>query len=154
MAQKMVDSRMAVIRAILMAQDSSDAGKRFLRPGTVFYPGFENARRMKYRIKPEIIRRALRIIDSNPPMGIWYWCDIVPDQNGRDSVLVYFEITEDGRRFQISFHNPLWKAKVLLPWVGKGRATHWNGLLGGSREACDYLNAKYFSEEVRNDAVV
>lgn len=103
-----------------------------------------NARVMGYGLKQALIIRALRMIDTNPLMGISYWVEYAPDQNGFNSVLVYFEWKEDNRRFQVSFHNPARKAGELFKWVGKGRQTHWNHKMGGSREACDYLNAKYF----------
>ena len=136
--------RKAVFRAILMAQDASDAGKGHRRYGAAYYPGWNNARVMGYSLKQAMIIRALRMIDTSPPMGISYWVEYAPDQNGFDSVLVYFEWKEDRRRFQVSFHNPARKAGDLLQWVGKGRQTHWNHKMGGSRESCDYLNAKYF----------
>lgn len=145
--QNLEATRKAIFRAILMAQDSSDAGKGHRRYGAAYYPGWTNARAMGYQLKHGMIIRALRIIDSNPPMGISYWVESGFDQNGYDSVLVFFEWRDDGRRFQVSFHNPAEKAGELIKWVGKGRPTHWNHKLGGSREACDYLNGKYFRYE-------
>jgi len=137
------DPRVQCIRAIVMAQESSDGGKGKANIISL-YPGCKEAGRMGYSIKPTLIRKALQLIDSHPRMGINYWVCSTPDQNGNPSVLVYFEILEaDGTRYQISFHNPHRCAGDLFKWVGKGRPTHWNKKKNGSRQSCDELILKY-----------
>ena len=120
------------IQHIIDAQRASDGGK-----GIMALP--ENwASAAGYAAKPVLIRKALQIIDSHPRMGINYYVLSEDDQNGYPSILVYFEFKVDGKRCQVSFHNPSNPEtfQTLGKWVGKGRPTRWNKLDVGSRQAC------------------
>jgi hypothetical protein len=121
-----------IARAIVMAQMSSDAGKKIYWDDRT--PVQSAGGQLKYRIKlPEIIR-ALRMIDNAKSTAWRYYVESTPDQNGYPSVLVYFEMKcADGRRVQISFHNPANQSQALARWIGKGRKTRWNRQIGGSR---------------------
>lgn len=123
-----------IIRAIIMAQISSDAGKGMHR---VFLPGGQYAARKGYRAKEFYELRALTMVDSTPKCGINYWVEATPDQNGIDSILVYFDIRICEKRFQISFHNPAWSS--IRSYVGKGRKTRWTHEYYGSVDACRTL---------------
>lgn len=120
------------IQLIIDAQRASDGGKgiRALPENWATVAG--------YTAKPILIRKALEIIDSHPRMGINYYVIEEGDQNGYPSILVYFEFKIDGERHQVSFHNPANPETFseLGKWVGKGRPTRWNKLVGGSRQAC------------------
>lgn len=126
--------RQKCIRIIVNAQRASDGGKG------ISQLGYNWATKKGYSVKPLLIAQALRIIDSHPHMGINYYVTSEPDQNGYGSVLVYFEIKENGERLQISFHNPHSLASELYPWINKGRTTRWNGEYGGSRRACSIID--------------
>lgn len=126
----------AIIRAIVMAQIASDAGKGIHE---IFLPGGDFPGETKYRYKEFYQLRALKMIDAAPRCCINYWCDIAPDQNGFESVLVYFDIKVGGTRFQVSFHNPGNQALGLWAYVHHGRKTRWTRELGGSRYACKKL---------------
>lgn len=128
-----------VIRCICDAQLASDINKR----GEVTTHRCREAQHMGYGNKPMYIQRALQLIDSCPRMGINYYVVAEGDQNGYPSVLVYFDIRENGKRYQISFHNPMGKAEMLIPYIGKGRKTRWNKEIGGSRNACNELSRLY-----------
>lgn len=111
-----------IVRAIVMAQACSDAAKH--RNAQIYLKSFGRCPK-DYDFKAQMIVRALKLIDSNPPMGIHYWLSKERDQNRYPSILVYFDIKVEDTRYQISFHTPLRKAGELKKWVGKGRPTHW-----------------------------
>lgn len=122
-----------VLRAIVMAQASSNYAKirksawqrqqkyRLVNPKRV-----RSAKRMTYKLKIVEIVRALRMIDTNAPMGIYYYVKPATDLT-YPAILVIFDIELEDR-YQISFHLPMTGRGVdntaILPWVGKGRSTH------------------------------
>lgn len=126
----------AIVRAIVMAQIASDSGKGIheihLTGGN--YPGSTG-----YRSKEFYELRALKMIDSAYRCGINYWCELAPDQNGYESIIVYFDIKVDDMRFQVSFHNPANNCIGLWGYVHHGRKTRWTRNLDGSRRACEEL---------------
>lgn len=123
-----------IVRAIVMAQVASDAGKHVhnVHLHRDHHPHAEG-----YKSKDFYILRAVRMIDSAPPCGINYRAEEAPDQNGYNSVLIYFDIRYNGERYQVSFHNP--PTAELKKICGKGRKTRWTGEIGGSRRACQDL---------------
>lgn len=134
-----------VLRAIVMAQASSNYAK--LRKGTwqqkyrlVNPKRVRSAKRMTYKLKIIEIVRALRMIDTNPPMGIYYYVKPATDLT-YPCVLVIFDIELEDR-YQISFHLPMTGRGVdnsaILPWVGKGRPTHLSRKYG-SRDCARIL---------------
>lgn len=133
---KLTKTEKAIIRAIIMAQVASDAGKR---QHLVYLPGAQYAASGKYRTKSFYELRALKMITTSPRCCINYRCELAPDQNGYPSVLIYFDIRVDGARYQVSFHNPSRKASDLMPFVGTGRKTRWTREIGGSTKACQKL---------------
>lgn len=124
-----------IARAIVMAQIASDAGKKIY---DLRLRGDRGPNEIGYGLKEAMIIRALRMIDTNPKMGFNYWCEMTPDQNGYPSILIYFDIKADGRRLQVSFHNPR-SCKALKKWINKGRKTRWDRVRYGSRSACTEL---------------
>jgi len=130
----MTNIEKAIIRAIIMAQISSDAGKGIHR---IYIPGGNFPAIKKYRAKEFYELRALKMITASHRCGINFWCEFAPDQNGIDSVLVYFDIKVDGKRFQISFHNP--RIELFSEFVNRGRKTRWTADLSGSARSCQEL---------------
>ncbi len=126
-----------IIRAIVMAQIASDAGK-----GTyeLHMKADRGARHLGYGLKVTAIVRALRMIDTTPMCGVNYYVEKTLDQNRCASTIVYFDVkVHDGVRKQLSFHTPMSLADPLQPWVGKGRKTRWTREFGGSRKAAREL---------------
>lgn len=121
-----------IIRAIIMAQIASDAGKGEYGDGGRCR-GDRLAKYRGYAAKPHYIAAAIKMINTTPRCGINYYCTTAPDQNGYPSVLVYFDIRWEGHRYQLSFHNPPQHSGLLRQYIGKGRPTRWNKWRGGSR---------------------
>ena len=132
----------AIVRAIVMAQIASDAGKGIY---DIHLPGGDFPGKTGYRSKEFYEIRALRMIDSSPRCGINYWVELALDQNGYSSFIVYFDIKVGEKRHQISFHNPAQHCFGLWDFENRGRKTRWTRDLGGSRRACEEL-AKYLVE--------
>ena len=127
-----------IARLICLAEAASDSGKgfsvlNFRRTSS------DNANEYAYTAKPKYIRKAINLINSNPRLGWNYWVEQAPDQNGYDSVIVYFDYKVNGKRIQVSFHTPLGIAGDLIRYIGKGRKTRWNKKLMGSIAACRML---------------
>jgi hypothetical protein len=131
------------LRAIVMAQAASDFGKgRYPNPSHKLRPRrWKGAQKMAYAIKVQEIVRALKMIDTNPRMGINYYVTIDKDQNGKKSIVTFFDIKLSNDRMQISFHTPIInpESKQLSKWVGKGRKTRWSARHGGSRSCAERL---------------
>ena len=121
-----------IIRAIVMAQISSDSGKGQYGEGGRCR-GDRLAKYKGYAAKPYYIAAAIKMINTTPRCSINYYVTEEYDQNGYPSVLVYFDIRWEGHRYQISFHTPPRQAALLRPYIGKGRVTRWNKMRGGSR---------------------
>lgn len=127
-----------IARLICLAEAASDSGKGF-SVLTFRRTASDNANEYAYAAKPKYIRKAINLINSNPRLGWNYWVEQAPDQNGCDSVIVYFDYKVNGKRIQVSFHTPLGIARDLIPFIGKGRKTRWNKKLMGSIAACKTL---------------
>ena len=77
----------------MLAQIASDSGKSIIYDGSLGHvSGVRNARKMGYDAKPEHILAALQLIERIPFFGVSYYVELTPDQNGYDSVLVYFNV--------------------------------------------------------------
>ena len=128
-----------IARAIIAAQVASDRGKRITSElnDLTFV---RSSRRMGYDVKVDLIYKALSMITNTKYSMFNYYCVKEPDQNGCDSVLVYFDFKMDSERHQVSFHNPYNQAKKLYKFIGTGRRTRWNKNLSGSRMACVLLS--------------
>ena len=131
------ESAKSIARKVVLAQDASDAGKRT----SVLSMNTSTEYSSKgYAAKNTYILAALKEISTTKPCGWNFY--VMPDQkdqNGYCSVITYFQIKLDGVRYEISFHTPAGKAEFLKPFFNKGRKTHWNGKLGGSRQDCQAL---------------
>lgn len=145
---KLSKNQKAILRLIIAAQTASDAAKVWRNPeiDPPRFPRDTHYWERRYRCKTDVIGRAIKEINGSHPMGINYWVEIRPDQNGFPSVVVLFDVKVDGIRRQISFHTPYGKAQKLLPYVGKGRPTRWNGIIGGSRDDAKALAALIYPE--------
>ena len=140
----MPDIDRMIAKAIVKAQIASDAGK-----GN--YWSLDASKRVcrhplntAYGCKPDYILTALRMIRSSKDSIFSYYAEYCPDQNGFDSILVYFEWKLNGMRYQCSFHTPYDRApKELKRMANSGRKTRWNRITGGSQDACQALSC-YF----------
>lgn len=113
-----------IIRQICLAQIASDAGKGLNR---VSMREDHGPHRNGYDDKIKFIVNAITAINSRRNnKSIWYYCTECDDQNGYPSVLVYFSVKVDGKRYQISFHNPWNRSSELIPFIGKGTVMRWN----------------------------
>ena len=114
-----------IARLICLAEAASNSGKGF---SVLAFrrTSSEKANEYAYAAKPKYIRKAINLINSNPKLGWNYWVEKTSDQNGYDSVIVYFDYKINSKRIQVSFHNPLGSAGDLIPFIGKGRKTRWN----------------------------
>lgn len=144
-----LDKRIA--RAIIAAQLCSDGGKRDRRLLTKIIrftvdDNFWKEQWVKgYPRKTFWIDRAIQMIDCSKEQTYHYWVEDSPDQNGYNSVIVYFDFKIDGRRHQVSFHTPENKITGVLKDKNKsGRKTRWDKQIGSSRQAAYLLFQKYF----------
>lgn len=127
-----------IARLVILAQDASDAGKRIdsldLRISKRY------TQRKGYAAKNVYILAAIKTIANSKPCGWNFYVDAnKPDQNGHASVITYFQYKLDGVRYEVSFHTPAGQADDLKPFFGKGRKTHWNGVISGSRADCQTI---------------
>lgn len=135
----------SIARLVCLAQDASDSGKY---ESVLKFQNTDNttARNRGYSIKTAYILKAVKLINSNPRCGWNYFVSgQTPDQNKYPSVIVYFEYTDaDNTRYQISFHTP-WSLlpESLTSQMNKGRQTHWNHHIGGSRNDCKRLIKRF-----------
>lgn len=123
-----------ILRAIVEAQQRSDRAKSTFWYSEEVVRGVNWGPHHKaYDDKLMYIIRAIKMIDKTPPFGVTYWLTTEDDQNGFPSVVSYFRIRRPEGNFQVSFHTPWHLADPLMPWIGKGSKTRWNGRIGGSR---------------------
>lgn len=130
-----------IARSIVLAQIASDSGKGIYE--IEMHNQNENAADKSstkgYSIKEFHILRTIDKINCSKRCAFNYWVEKAADQNGYDSIIVYFDIKLDGKRHQVSFHTPYNKAcKKLKALVGKGRRTRWQKHCS-SRETCKSL---------------
>jgi hypothetical protein len=127
-----------IARLVILAQDASDAGKHI--DALDLQISRRYTRREGYAAKNVYILAAIKIIVNSKPCGWNFYVDANrPDQNGYSSVITYFQYKLDGVRYEVSFHTPASQAGALKPFFGKGRKTHWNGVINGSRADCQTL---------------
>jgi len=141
----MKDINKKIAELIIKAQLASDYGKYncYTNLSLRMKPHFKRTpEHMRYDIKTNLIADAIRLANSTKSDFV-YWVTKTPDQNGYASILVYFTFKYNGKRYQISFHNPYDRAKVLLPYIGKGMPMRWNKNTDGSRRACCVLAKMY-----------
>lgn len=113
-----------IIRQICLAQIASDSGKWINR---ISMREDHGPHRNGYNDKIKFIVNAITAINSRRNNNsIWYYCTKCDDQNGYPSVLVYFSIKVNGKRYQVSFHNPLNRSDDLFKFIGKGTPMRWN----------------------------
>ena len=137
-------------RSIVLAQLASDCGKCIYELGNDILTAdnklaVDKCRKFEYGIKEFHILRAIDKINCSKRGSFNYWVERTPDQNGYDSILVYFDIKMCGKRYQVSFHTPYNRASSKLKsFIGKGRKTRWAKNKLSSRETCkvliDYYN--------------
>jgi hypothetical protein len=122
----------SIAKKVILAQDASDAGKR----KTILSMNSSTRYSSRgYTAKNTYILAALKEISTTKPCGWNFY--VVPDQkdqNGHSSVITYFQYKSAGVRYEISFHTPANQGEFLKPFFNKGRKTHWNGDIGGSRQ--------------------
>lgn len=58
-----------------------------------------------YGKKDRLLKEAWTMLRSNPHSRIKYKIENRPDQNGYDSLILYFEFNYKGEHYQFSFHN-------------------------------------------------
>lgn len=129
-----------IARLVVLAQDASDAGKKLnivrMNKNKRFTQYAE------YYAKNKYIKLALKRISTCKPCGWNFYVHEEDDQNGYPSVLTYFQYKdkENGKRYDICFHTPAYQARQWFPeFIGRGRKTHWNGIIGGARRDCQAL---------------
>ena len=126
---------------ICQAQMASDAGKR-RKNLSLTKPLERNPLINGYECKEDYILYALRLIRANKTR-FNYWVTEAPDQNGYESIIVYFDFMFQNVRYQVSFHTPENRAtKELRNLVNTGRKTRWNKNID-SVDSCKALQMYY-----------
>lgn len=99
---------------------------------------FDMTRSENYAGKDKALALAIKIINSTPRCGVYYFIERKDDQNGYPSNVIYFSFKLWGERTQISFHN--FNGKITK-MAGKGRPCHWEYENGGdvSRRILEFL---------------
>lgn len=110
----MTKSDKMIARAIICAQASSDAGK-LITSDLSDLKFTETAWNERYRVKVKFIIKALTMITHSRHSMFNYWCVEDEDQNGYESILVYFEFKIEGKdiRFPFIIHG-IWLIKSYL----------------------------------------
>ena len=136
------DREKLIAEAICFAQSCSDAGKRVYTDSAT--------KRLRYKGKLPAILRAIALIKNMKPdtknTFNYYVTEPTGDQNGRPSIIVYFDLKINGQRMQVSFHTPMHKAGALMELANSGRKTRWRKVIN-SRSTCDFLRAYYGIDE-------
>lgn len=128
-----------IARAIVSAQIASDAGKRiYMLDVKNTYPRYTG-----YGSKVHFQIRALEMIRTSKKTDFNYYVVRSTDQNGYDSIIVYFDFKIKGERMQVSFHNPTDCSGKLMKYIGTGRVTRWNRDKISSRDCCYELIEYY-----------
>ena len=123
---------------IIEAQIASDSGKGLKRLN-VAKQYSRSYKHLGYALKGNPIVEALKLIRANKTR-FNYWCCEAPDQNGNDSIIVYFDFKLNDTRYQVSFHNH--GVKELRNYINTGRKTHWFKQIN-SLESCKALQRFY-----------
>ena len=128
-----MDKTKSIIKNIILAQIASDGGKNIKTLQNM--KGAKEASKKGYAVKDKYIKTAITLINTTPMSGINYYVEEKPDQNGYPSMVIYFDIKLNEKRYQISFHSPK-NRTTLSHFCSKGRKTRWTKEINGSREAC------------------
>lgn len=139
-----------ICKQIVLAQAASDYAKghseltHILKNTESNKKFYDSDSRVCYDYKDKCIMNALKIIDNTPRCGVNYYYDWQPDQNGYQSILIYFDIKIDETRLQVSFHSfcPSLRTRINKKIhdgkkPSKGRKTKWDH--GSSRQNCEWL---------------
>lgn len=127
-----------IILLVANAQRHSDEGKVLRNSRNWYYEGdtqeviafSKNYGKYGYDGKTQAILAAIALIDKHPYMGVSYY--VKDDGN---SVILYFNLKLDGKRYQVSFHAFESKLRKL---AGKGSPCRWEKKMS-SRETCQEL---------------
>lgn len=122
-----LNERIAI--AIISAQVSSmrPKGLAIALPEVMYNdPRLARAMELGYAGKPSYILSAIKMINSGHSL-FRYYVEQNGDQNGYPSIIVYVRFNRNGRRYEISWHNPLNCARKLIPYLNKGERGHWCG---------------------------
>lgn len=130
-----------IAKAIVMAESGSDAGKGFKPEYTSSHSPMRRAEENGYAIKGEYILRALKLIASAKRSAFSFY--VIMEDNG--FLITYFETVVRKETIQVSFHVPTWDKQydLISKYVGKGKPTKWNQIIGGSVDACHLLAEHY-----------
>lgn len=136
MSQK--DLAAKIVRTVLAAQVASNIGKMSSEGLDLLTGRLKHQARNGYAAKPKLEIEAIRLINiytgiqrkagNETGLSINYFLMDTPDQNGYDSILVYFDFKYKSHRYQVSFHNP-WSidiARMMSSKINSGRCTHWD----------------------------
>lgn len=133
---KMSGKDRKIAKAIILAQIASDGGKGNPSLRHLFKEGWvvNNA---GYSLKDAYILNAIYGINKSRNSMFRYY---VAKGDIGGSCIAYFNFLVKGEKMQISFHT---FSKEIAKWVSKKSNPHystgWNGILGGSQDACLYL---------------
>lgn len=122
------------MRLLIDAQRESDAAKKIYELGHANSIRSGNKTQHYYRKYLDELR-LLRLLSTTKDPEMSYYVVKDYDQAKRPSYIVYFEFSLNGRKHQISFHNPYGLCRGLRQYEGKGTKTEWDGNTGGSRDA-------------------
>ena len=133
----------SIAKAIVMAEAGSDAGKGYTPDYTSAHSPMRRAEKGGYDLKGEYILRAIRMISNAKRSSFSYY--VVLEDEIEYFILVYFETVIRKETLQVSFHVPIWDKyyREISKFVGKGKPTDWNEIIGGSVDAC-YKLAKHY----------
>lgn len=129
-----------IARFIYAAQAASEAGKGRWELSNILdsYSG--------YSVKPEYELRAINWIQKHPEAGYTYSVIRDGDQNGYASFIVYFQFKLNGRRKQMSFHNPARRCPYLKRYVKNSLKTAWTEKLDESHNIAIELWEEYHDQ--------
>lgn len=111
-----------IAKSIICAKIASDAGKGYYDTVISNIVLCDSVQDAGYSTKDGFILEAIKAIKSTPNSAFRFWAEQRPDQNGNNSVIVYFETKIHGKRKQISFHT---FSQKVGSYANKGRKTRW-----------------------------
>lgn len=85
-----------------------------------------------YGKKDRLLKEAWKILRSNPKSRIKYKTINEPNQNGQDSIILYFEFNYKGEHYQFSFHN--YNFKTFGRKTKGTKNITWEGIPGGCKK--------------------
>ena len=131
----------SIAKAIVMAEAGSDAGKGYTPEYTSAHSPMRRAKENGYAIKGEYILRAIKMISNAKRSSFTYY--VIKEENG--FLITYFETVIRKETIQVSFHVPTWDKYHgdISRYVGKGKPTDWNRIVGGSIDACRIIAEHY-----------